>query len=90
MTTTKQPISDNRNLLQLLQENPEAIQLSKKDVVKYNAVLRDPAQVKKEGGSILYSIYEIDIANDSFKAQNINAWQQYIECSGKLSHVQKS
>jgi hypothetical protein len=76
-----------KNLLEILQENPNALTLSEKDVIRYNAVLSNPAEIKEQGGPVLYSVYEIDIANNAFKAQNRNAWGKYLDESGKLSDI---
>lgn len=79
--------ASNQNLLEALKQDPQAITLSEKDVVKYNAVLSNPQEIKKQGGQVVFSIYEVDVKNDSFRAQNINAWGQYLDYSGKLSDV---
>lgn len=60
--------------------------LSEKGNIKYNAVLINPEKIKKEGGAVLYSIYEIN--GDSFHAENRNAWGMTLYCSGVLTDVE--
>lgn len=69
-----------KNLLQLLQENPNAIKISREGEIKYNAC-DHPDFMKGIGGKgkaqILYSIYRIDILHNTGWAQNRNALGGY-------------
>jgi len=61
------------NLKQHL-ENKKPFILSEYGNIKYNAVLSDKEQIKKEGGKVIYSIYFIDERTNTAKGQNRNAW----------------
>lgn len=64
-----------KTIKQLLQDGG-TFTLSPENEIKYNAVVCDPNLIKKDGGSVIYSVYKIDERTNTAWAYNRNAWGQ--------------